>query len=80
MEYTDQQPQEPGWYWCTNKSGSWEAIVHIENTGTITGKGIDLKGLTATWINASGNVGFLHEKDWSNKYRWAGPIPAPSRS
>ncbi len=72
LRYATQKPTEPGWYWCRNKGDYpgqiWEAVAHVVR---------HLDGFHLSWMTSAGNVGILHERDWSDDTEWAGPICRP---
>lgn len=71
--YTKEKPKRPGWYWCRNVgdlSGEvWEAVVRIDRRSD---------GFVASWMTAPGEVGLMHEADWSSACEWVGPLVAGS--
>ena len=82
LHYTTKKPTEPGWYWCRNEGDLpgqlWEAIVRVDYHGTISSDRVLPNGLCVSWMTAPGEIGLMHERDWSEQAEWAGPITPPA--
>jgi hypothetical protein len=84
LQYTTDKPTKPGWYWCRNQGDYpgqvWEAVVRVDCHGTIGPDGGAPDGLCLSWMSSTGNVGVLHEREWSDEAEWAGPISPPTNT
>jgi hypothetical protein len=68
MQYSDQKPTEPGWYWCYNPADHSEFVCRVDRLGVM---------LTCSWMTAVGQAAMSFEHEWSKDVQWCGPLPSP---
>ena len=84
LTFVKTRPTEPGWYWVRNEGDQpgevWEAIALVQQHGALTPHGMMPDGLVMSWMAAPGEVGIMHEREWSDDVEFAGPIERPSNT
>lgn len=75
LEWTDDPPEEEGWYWLDDGQGAGISPRIVEVEPSYADKGAEIQFVVDDPMDGSGIRRAFKDYD---DVRWAGPIPEPS--